>query len=179
MLPTQVDFQVISACVFAPPQQKPQMNHQPFWWPFVRLHIITALKQKKNSLLSGFLKLSQLLLLSCRVYHWAGAGTEQEWRGEKSVKRGKTSARKWSPELTANSCERGSDAFNTSSAEAMTTWNADIISYFPLQHEKGGEPTPTHSRPSSALAKHIGIFCMNITGVLIFIITIFNQIFHN
>lgn len=159
------------------------MNHQPCWWPLVRLHVITALKQKKNSFLSGLLKLSQLLPLSWRVYHWGGAGTEQEWRGEKSVKRRRTSARKWSPELTANSCERGPDGSSVetwnASSSLSTTWNADIISSFLLQHEKGGEPTPTHSRPSSALAKHIGIFCMNITCVFPFIITIFNQIFHN
>lgn len=115
-----------------------------------------------NSFLSGLLKLSQLLLWSWGLYHWAGAGTERGWRGEKSVKRGKTSASKWSPEPTDSRCERCSDAFNTSSAEAMATWSADIISCFPFQHEKGGEPTPTHSRLSSALAKHNSVWILHV-----------------
>lgn len=57
-------FLVISTCVFTPPWQKHQLNHQPCSWPFVRLHFITAPSQKKNNLLPRLLKLSQFLLLT-------------------------------------------------------------------------------------------------------------------
>lgn len=175
-------FLVISTCVFIPPWQKHQLNHQPCSWPFVRLHFITAPSQKKNNLLPRLLKLSQFLLLTQEgqansfadqaelggvLGSWGrnrtgGDGGEAWEEMEDFCHKASTWAR----------CQRARellfaaahpDPFTTSNAEATTAWSANTISCFPLPREgswgsRYASLLPPHPVPPYPVPSHQNSF---------------------